>query len=327
MPPLALSPIREGAFSFLYIGRDLGPRLQWRYMLDRLINFFHTVIPQTDIVWGGFSLHWYGLCVGLGVAVGMLLIWVTVRRTIEASERNDWLKHVANFAPLILFCGAIGGRIAFILYHLDYFQLNPGEMPLIWHGGWVWYGALLGGLLALIGYCRLVRIDVWRMADALVPGVTLGQAIGRWGNYFNQEAYGAPTGLPWGIPIDEAHRVMGYEVFQYFHPTFLYESLGDLVLALLLFYGAVRMAKQTQVRGCVALLFLISYGLMRFGLEAIRIDRVPVLAGLRVPQWSSLFLVAVACAVAVVLLSKRKSRVMLDTPLAPADVRGTHLDR
>ena len=127
----------------------------------------------------------------------------------------------------------------------------------------------------------------------LAPGLALGQAIGRWGNYFNQELYGAPTLLPWGIPIDLASRVPGYEGYLYFHPAFLYESLWLFGVALILFFLLTRWARQEPfIEGCVFFLFLALAGIGRFGVEFLRIDAMPYLFGVRLQQLVSALSVA-----------------------------------
>lgn len=198
---------------------------------------------------------------------------------------------------LVLFLGGIiGARTLFVLYHLPYFIEYPFEMPAIWHGGWVWHGALLGGGIALYVYTRVKRISFLRLADSIVPGLALAQSVGRWGNYVNQEAYGLPTDLPLRVPIDPMNRIEGYEQYTYFHPTFLYESLWDFGLFLLLFMLALRWmhsdGKQQPV-GILFALYLIIYSVGRFAIELLRIDTVPIIAGLRAPQWISLILIAV----------------------------------
>jgi len=135
--------------------------------------------------------------------------------------------------------------------------------------------------------------------------VALGHAIARWGNFFNQEAYGAATTLPWGIAIDPSYRVAGFELATHFHPTFLYESLLNIGIAGVAIWLLVRKNVQTRVRGLIFALYLGLYGFGRFGIEYLRIDPVPVWWGLRVPQWWSLGLIVVAIGVGYVLLSKK----------------------
>lgn len=187
---------------------------------------------------------------------------------------------------LLVISGSLGGRALFILYNIDYFIEFPAEIPALWHGGWVWHGAFAGGLFALIVYARVKKISWLFLADILTPGVALAQGIGRWGNYFNQELYGSPSNLLWAIPIDYQNRVRGYEAYTHFHPTFFYESLFDFALFVLLFFLTRKLSSAKS--GTIFALYLIGYSAGRFLIEFLRIDLVPVIMGLRAPQWWSI---------------------------------------
>jgi phosphatidylglycerol:prolipoprotein diacylglycerol transferase len=158
----------------------------------------------------------------------------------------------------------------------------------IWQGGLAIHGALLGGLLALLLYARFKRINSWNLIAVVLPGLALAQAIGRWGNWVNQELFGLPSTLPWSIPIDFAHRPRLYEAITYFHPTFLYESIAMLFVFGILYYLAT---KKTAPRFIIGT-YLIAYGLVRFLLEFIKIDTTPIVLGLRWPQLVSLVMIA-----------------------------------
>jgi phosphatidylglycerol:prolipoprotein diacylglycerol transferase len=151
-----------------------------------------------------------------------------------------------------------------------YFQ-HPLEILKIWKGGLGIFGGIIGGLIALIIYCHANKQNFWEWTDIVAPGLLIAQAIGRWGNFVNQEVYGPPTDLPWKIYIDPAHRLPGYENFEYYHPLFLYESLLTLIGGLLLLYVA-RKYKDKLYIGDVFNMYLIYYPLGRFGLEFIRLD-------------------------------------------------------
>lgn len=244
---------------------------------------------------GDVTVYWYGLFASLGLAAtGVCIIYFA--RFFERVKKIPILCEFERFSLPLLAGVLIGGRLLFVLYHLEYFVLFPLEIPSVWHGGWVWHGALIGGVLAT---CMLIRSKVVRLsiADIYAPALALAQSIGRWGNYFNQEAYGLPTSLPWGIPIDEAHRVPGYQAYSTFHPTFLYESSFDFALFVFL---AVLLKRQIANKdyekkaGTVFFLYVLIYSIGRFFIEFIRIDTVPILIGLRAPQWFCLALFLVA---------------------------------
>lgn len=264
-----------------------------------------TWIPS-DVLFsiGGVTIYWYGLCVALGIAVAYTIGLLILRRYAKHSE-----KHFDRVFFLTFFFGVIGARVTYVLYHLDYFRVFPHESIALWHGGWVWHGGIVAGVLAAYLYCRRYRLSFWTFADASVPGVLLGQAIGRIGNYFNQEAYGLPTSLPWGLPIDPVHRIEGYAWATHFHPTFAYEMILNILLFACL-YPLVKQAltrQRTTVRGgTVFCIYLFGYSFGRFLIEFLRIDSVPVVLGLRAPQWASILLLLWA---GYYLLQRRKNLV------------------
>lgn len=244
------------------------------------------------------------------IASGVLAAYGITYFSFFRSKSYD--THAASLDALFLilvFGGIVGARALFVLYHLPYFFEYPFEIPAIWHGGWVWHGALLGGGVALFVYTRIKRVSFLLLADLIVPGVALAQGIGRWGNYFNQEAYGMPTFLPWGISIDPENRVAGYETFTHFHPTFFYESVWDMLLFALLFTLARRWFHgngASHRTGTIFALYLIFYSIGRFAVELLRIDIVPAFAGLRIPQLISIILMAAG----LFLLLQKQKRVV-----------------
>lgn len=270
---------------------------------------------------GPLQVSVYGILLALGTlsAYGATIALLLLRKRAEWPNIN-YIDSVLLWAliPAVVFA-----RLLFVMYHIDYFGANPQEIIAVWHGGWVWHGALFGGLLGIFLYCKKVRISFLLLLDILAPGAALGQAIGRWGNFFNQEAYGLPTSLPWGIIIAPDKRLPGYETFTTFHPAFLYESVFDLVL--FFFLGLLLLRRRepmdapragppspkgfgaAQREGVVFFLYLLIYSAGRFGIEFLRIDVVPVIGGLRAPQWISLALMIIGvCGLAWVLRKQKK---------------------
>ncbi len=248
--------------------------------------FFHTFHPSAILFQiGGVSLYWYGLMVALGLIAAVLVATLCARR-LSRIEQVGYDSQISSLIVPLMIAGIIGARILFVAYHADYFIVHPLETLFIWNGGIVWHGGLLGIAIALFFISRRRGYRFWRLADILAPGLALGQALGRWGNYFNQEAYGLPTNAPWGIPIDTAHRMAGYESFEYFHPTFLYESLGDMLIFFFLMFLLARRGMKIPPGG-IAVIYLGIYSVFRFGVEMLRVDPVPIAWGLRAPQWIS----------------------------------------
>src|SRR5687768_8918186 len=186
---------------------------------------------------GDLVIHWYGIMIMLGVLAASFIAFR------EAKRRREDPDHVWGLFPWVLIAGIVGARVGWIVASLgDERMRDPVNWFKIWEGGLSIHGAVIGGALAVALYCRRYGISFFRWIDIIAPGLALAQAIGRWGNYFNQEAFGSPTTLPWGIPIsvqrqqEVAGQVYGESVR--FHPTFAYEMLWDLAnFALLMWLG------------------------------------------------------------------------------------------
>jgi phosphatidylglycerol:prolipoprotein diacylglycerol transferase len=173
----------------------------------------------------------------------------------------------------------------------DYYLRHPAMLLAIWEGGLSAYGALLGGTAGLLIAARRARRCAWRWLDIAAPGAAVGQAIARWGNWVNQEQYGLPTSLPWGIPIQPEFRLPGYEAFERFQPLFAYESAWSLLVCIALLILTWR-GRDRLIPGLVAGIYFCSYAAIRFALEWLRLDRA-TLAGLPSAQIVSIALVLV----------------------------------
>ena len=180
---------------------------------------------------------------------------------------------------------------------------HPLDMINIRNGGLGIPGAIIGGALALWLYCRSKKLSFLVMVDTVIPGVALAQAIGRWGNFFNQELYGKPTNLPWKIFIDPAHRIQGYQNDAYYHPLFLYESLWNLLnMAILLWLG--RRFEKWLKAGDLFYIYMIMYSIGRFSLEFLRLDASQV-AGI---NFNQTFVIVVAVVAGVLLFLNHRPR-------------------
>jgi len=232
-------------------------------------------------VWqlGPFPIRAYAFAIILGIVVA---IWLTDRRWVARGGRPGTTADVAVWAVPF---GIVGGRIYHVITSPQaYFGAggHPVDAVKIWQGGLgIWGAVAFGALGAWIG-CRRRGILLPPFADAIAPGLALAQALGRWGNWFNQELFGRPTTLPWGLEIDPAHRPAGYEQYATFHPTFLYESLWCVVIAIVLIWADRRF---TMGHGRVFLLYIALYTTGRFGFELVRIDDANRIFGLRVNTW------------------------------------------
>ncbi len=244
---------------------------------------------------GPFSLRWYGLLIAVAVLLGLMLSTrLGRRRGIEPAM-------IADLLPILVLAAVLGARLYYVVLEWRQYQLNWLDALAIWQGGIAIHGALIGGSLAVVVYCRWRKLAFWNLLDVLVPSVALGQAIGRWGNFFNSEAFGLPTDLPWRLFIPAVNRPATFIDEQFFHPTFLYESLWNLaVVALLLtLFQLGSRGSIALPAGALSCIYLISYSLGRFWIEGLRIDPLCLFStppfcegGLRMAQLMSLLLIA-----------------------------------
>lgn len=244
---------------------------------------------------GPFAIRWYGILITIAV-IATLIVAI-----IEAKRRGEAREHVLNTALLVIPLGIIGARLYHVIDQWDFYRQNPS---LIFGGaGLGIFGAIIGGAIGLLIYTKWKRLSTLRWMDIVAPGLILAQAIGRWGNFFNQELYGYPTDLPWAIYIDPTHRLPGYEAFGYFHPLFLYESLWNFLgFWLLMLLG--RKLKHRLLDGDIFFLYVIYYGLGRSYLEGLKID-VWTIAGVPMAQWLS----GVAVVASIAVIAYRRYRL------------------
>jgi prolipoprotein diacylglyceryl transferase len=237
--------------------------------------------PFQGIPLGPLDLRMYGLLIAIGAYLALLL---TVRRYARFGGEPD----VAEKAALLALVGGfLGARIGYVIPRFlgpGGFIERPGDILAIWQGGLAFFGGLTGGTIAVVLYVRWKGGDLPAMADAMAPALPLAQAIGRWGNYFNQELFGRPTDLPWALRVDPqiAERA-GYPAGTTFHPTFLYESLWNALLVLVIL--GVERAGWLRRRGSLVFVYLIGYGVGRGWIEALRIDTIERYLGLSRNNW------------------------------------------
>ena len=245
-----------------------------------MFNFLHTFHPQSILFkLGPLEVHWYGFLMVVGGLVGLAVILALVKKT-------DPLRKLFQDLLLYFVVGAVtGARVYYVLYAWEMYRGNWFDVLKIWQGGLAIHGIMLGGFAATWLFCRIKKQRFWFIADFAVVGLAAAQAVGRAGNYFNQEIFGKPTSLPWGIPIDAVNRPAVFAAAEYFHPVFLYECLGNLLIAAFLFLLLRRGLKTSgKEAGVVFLLYLILYSAQRFSLEFLRVDFSPFIFGIRWAQ-------------------------------------------
>lgn len=236
---------------------------------------------------GGWSVHWYGLI----LVIAILSSYFYVRPQL-VKKTNLSRAQVDDMFFYVIIAGLVGSRLGHVLfYNFPYYWQNPQDIVKVWQGGLSIHGALFFALLVLWWWSRKHRSSFWQLTDYLVPAVALGQAIGRWGNYFNQELYGRPSESWWAIYIEPAYRVSGYEYYSLFMPAFFIESLLNLILFFILRHIAI--AKRLS-SGLLTSFYLMGYALIRSGMELVRIDPTPLLGTWRLPQVISLVILIAA---------------------------------
>ncbi len=253
--------------------------------------------PINEIHIGPFPLRAYAVFIIIGVFVA---IWLGERRWVARGGRRGTVSDIAVWAVPF---GLVGGRLYNVITTpWPYFgpNGNPWQAFEVWKGGLgIWGAIALGGVGAWIA-CHRRGIPLPALADALAPGIVLAQGIGRWGNYFNQELFGGPTTLPWGLRIAVEHRPAGFTQFATFQPTFLYESIWDVGVAVLVIWAD---RKFRLGHGRAFALYVAAYTLGRGWVESLRIDQAEHYLGLRLNEWTSI--VVFIGAVVYLILSAR----------------------
>jgi phosphatidylglycerol:prolipoprotein diacylglycerol transferase len=246
-------------------------------------------IPQLDRVFldlGPFTIYWYGVIIGTGAMLGL---WLAVRE----SQRRGLDKDV--FVDLVLWAipiAILSARAYYVLFKLDYYLENPSQILAIWEGGLAIHGGLIGAIVTAVVFARKRGISFWKIADIGAPSIILGQAIGRWGNFMNQEAHGGEVTRAFleGLYLPEFIVNQMYINGTYYHPTFLYESLWSLVgFGILLLLRRVNMR-----RGELFLTYVIWYSVGRFFIEGLRTDSLMLTETLRIAQVISIGLILLA---------------------------------
>ena len=231
-------------------------------------------------------IRWYGIFIALAFLLG------TVLALREAKRRGLNEEILIDLLLFIIPAALIGARLHFVIFSWDNYKSNPIEILNIRGGGLAIHGGIIAAVIVGYIFCRVRKVRFWELADIIAPSLILGQAIGRWGNYVNQEAYGGPTDLPWGIMID------GVKV----HPTFFYESIWNFTVFLFLVWYT---RKKSKVDGEVFLLYVMLYSLARFFIEGLRTDSL-MFGDIRVAQLISL----VSIVIAAIIFYRRRKQVL-----------------
>ncbi len=248
-------------------------------------------IDRVALELGPISIYWYGIIIALGAYLGLLL-------AIRETQRQGLPKE--TFVDLILWAvpiAIISARIYYVTFQWSYYKDNPGDIFAIWEGGIAIHGALIGSVITAIIFTRKRGLSFWKIADIAAPSILLGQAIGRWGNFMNQEAHGGPVTRAFleNLMLPEFIINQMYIDGTYYHPTFLYESLWNLAGVVLL----VILQRTSVKKGEVFLSYVIWYSFGRYFIEGLRTDSLMLTESLRVAQVISVVLIIVSVALVI----------------------------
>lgn len=255
-------------------------------------------IPLNPIAFhlGPIAVHWYGIIIGFGALLGLYIAMQ------ECKKRGISPDHLVDFVTIALPVAIISARIYYVLFEWSYYQKHLSEIPAIWHGGIAIHGGLIGAILTAIIFTRKRKISFWKLADITAPSILLGQAIGRWGNFMNQEAHGGPVSRAF---LEHLH-LPAFIINQmdingvYYHPTFLYESVWSFIGVILL----LSLRKANLRRGEMFFTYLIWYSIGRFFVEGMRTDSLMLTSHLRMAQFISIVIICVS----ILLLMVRRTK-------------------
>lgn len=257
---------------------------------------------------GPVTIHYYGIIIILGILIAMVIIYK------EAARKGETIDFLIDALPWIFIGGVIGARIWHIFtppqsmvnhgITTRYYLTHLIEALAIWKGGVGIIGAVLGGTIALSLFARIKGEMASTRLDIIAPGLALAQAIGRWGNYINQEVYGLPSDLPWAIPIDPQHRVPEYQNVATYHPLFFYESIWSFLNMIILLWVS-RKYQDRLKSGNLFLIYLLFYGVGRVGLEFLRLD-ISTFRGININQ---VFMAGVVLVSGALLIFRQKKQI------------------
>ena len=271
------------------------------------INYAFLKSPGSELLnIGPIYIRWYGFLISFALFFGLFL------SKKLAKSRGVNPEYINKLLPSLVLSSIVGARIYYVIFEYRLFSGNNFftsiyflnlkiKLPsflAIWEGGIAIHGALIGGFISLLIFCKSNKLHFKTILDLIIPSLILGQSVGRWGNFFNNEAFGLPTNYPWKLFIPIQNRPMEFANYEFFHPTFLYESLWNLIIFFILIYIFKRQTKINSVKpGLISCIYLITYSFGRFWIEGLRTDPLCLggyppfcEGGLRIAQFISIFL-------------------------------------
>lgn len=247
---------------------------------------------------GFISIYWYSITMFFGVLLGIIVAYIEIKR-----KKID-VDNFSNMAFYAILFGFIGARIYYVLFNLDYYLSEPIEIIKVWNGGLAIHGGIIGAVLAMYIYCKKHKLSIFLMLDICAPAILIGQIIGRWGNFFNSEAHGGIVTRSFLESLHLPNFIINgmYINGNYYHPTFLYESLLNLICFIVLMI----LRKNKKIRlGVITGLYLMWYGIIRFIIESLRTDSL-MLGNIKMAQVLSVILFIIG--IVLIVISRKKER-------------------
>lgn len=247
----------------------------------------------------GYPVYYYGIILASAIFVGIYCAYLLYKKFYDDTKA----KNIIDFSPWIIVTGILGARLYYCLVNFSYYVSHPLEVLYIRQGGLSIHGMIIVGILSLFIFSKKYKMSFLQLVDSFLCGTALAQSIGRWGNFFNSEAFGTPTDLPWKLYIPITHRPQQFINYEYFHPTFLYESILDFLIFVILVLLFKRLSKKS---GLIACIYLILYSFVRIIIESCRIDSVLNIEGIPIAQIMS-FVMIILASVSIMFLIRKKN--------------------
>ena len=234
------------------------------------------------------DVHWYGIIMALAILVGLIVVLLIRNKYYNDIKEDD----VFDITFLLIISGIICARLYYVILDFKYFIKHMHLIPAIWNGGLSIHGAMFGCILIFFIYSKINKLEFLKYADLFTFGLVSGQIIGRWGNFFNSEAYGLPCDLPWAVYIPKNYRLTDFQDCAYFHPTFLYESILNTITLIILL--CILQNKKERKDGLIFFTYLSIYSIVRIAVETIRIDSVlNIYESIHIAHIASIFLMII----------------------------------
>lgn len=246
------------------------------------------LISRVAFTIAGIDIYWYAVLIVSAIVIG--IIWSLLKSGRYNIKFDTILDLCIFMIPISILCA----RTYYVIFNLNYYTSNPLEILDFRNGGLAIYGGIIGAVITIIVFCKIKKVNILNLTDYIAPIIPLGQAIGRWGNYINIEAYGTETDLPLKMEVIENG------VTKYVHPTFLYESVENFILFLIL----LKVSKNRKFSGQITFLYFIGYAFIRFFIEGLRTDSL-MMGNIRVSQLLSL-IIFIICTVVYIVIAKNK---------------------